>query len=1404
VIDHDQIQLNALTLTSDVARLEALARSDDLEALAQALADAGDRLYDGLDGLDPAFDDWLALERRRQQDHVLSLGAAAAARGLLNGAHEAVSGLATALQAFDETNETVAQIGMKADHACGDRSAVRRRYRRLCEALKQELGAAPSQEAETLFGDLTRPEQPSGSGSKPALLTQTATPPSYGATPPLAVLPFVNRSGVQQDDVFANSMVDDLTAALSGNPRLTAVAASATALYRDGGRELRQIGRDLAARYLVEGNLRRVGEDLRVTAQLVEAESGAILWTQKFDRPLAQFPALQEDLATEVAAQLGVQVQRVEIVHALKKAGDLSAWEAFLRATARPGRTTHDLDAILAATRQAVEIDPNDGIPYALLAAMQGRLLMFRGGDDPELRQEIAANIRRARALDPDNPFVLSPIAIGLIGLGKLQDALPSAERAVALSPNFDGARHALAAVLVRLGRSDEALAELDATERLAPNNFFLFHSSIHRSVLHLQAGRADEALDAAERADRLLPGPESLAQSMLCWAKSKRWDLARDALRRLRDADPDMSRAGVANIVRDYYCGSEAVDDYVAIARKLWDEAAGPAPPRPTPAAVPPPYGTTPSIAVLPFLNRSGREADGVFADGMVEDLTAALSVNPRMRVVSASTTAVHRQGNRDLRRIGRDLGARYLLEGNLRRVGEDLRVAAHLVEAESGAILWTQKFDRPLAQLSALQEDLATEVAAHLGVQVQRVEMEHALKKPGDLSAWEAWLRATARPGRTTRDLEAVLTETRRAAEIDPSDGLAYAVMAATQGRLLIFRGGVDPELTQEIVENIRRARALEPDNPFVLSPTVTGLIGLGKLQDALLLAERAVALSPNLDGARHALGAVLVRLGRLDEALAAVEATEHLAPNSFFLFYASIHRSVAHLQAGRVDEALEAADRADRLLPGPESLAQSMLCLAKSKRWDLARDALRQLRDADPDMSRAGVANIVRDYYCGSEAVDDYVAIARKLWDEAAGPAPPRPTPADTPPPQGAAPSVAILPFINRSGREEDDLFADGLVEDLAAALPSPWIQVAAASATALYRQRPRDLRQIGRELGVRCLLEGNLRRVSEDLRVTAQLVEVESGKILWTEKFDRPLAQLSVLQEDLVAEIAAHLRGLVVRIAMEHALQNTGNGGAFEALLRANAYSTRATLSGWEAAVAEARRAVEADPNFGLAYAVLARTQARLLLRRGGDDPDLVREVLDNVRRACALDSDNSIALSSVAAALSLLGKGQDALPFAERAVALSPNVAQTRLILGGVLVKLGRLDEGTAQLDASDRLGDAYLDHSMKARSIAHLRAGRVASALAAAETALRLRPRPEPLIQSMLCLAKLNRWDDARRALRRLRDMDPELSCAQVENLVRGDLCCGSNDADDYVAIARKVWREALGGAGTS
>jgi tetratricopeptide (TPR) repeat protein len=120
-----------------------------------------------------------------------------------------------------------------------------------------------------------------------------------------------------------------------------------------------------------------------------------------------------------------------------------------------------------------VELEPDDGSAYGALAAFQGQLLLHRGGGDPELEQEIASNLARARALGPNDPRVLALVAGALIGLGKSEDALSLAERAVAISPNQDTAHMVLGWAFARLGRPDEAIAELDTVERLAPNSFW-------------------------------------------------------------------------------------------------------------------------------------------------------------------------------------------------------------------------------------------------------------------------------------------------------------------------------------------------------------------------------------------------------------------------------------------------------------------------------------------------------------------------------------------------------------------------------------------------------------------------------------------------------------------------------------------------------------------------------------------------------------------------------------------------------------------------------------------------------------------------------------------------------------------------------------------------------------------
>lgn len=348
-IERDQVRLNGPALTSDIARIEALARADKLDALRQAIAELGDRLYDGLDGLDPAFDEWLALERRVQHGRLLALGTAAAARGLDRGAHDVASRLATELQALDETNEAVAQIGMKADQAGGDASGVRRRYLRLRQALAQDLGVAPSQQTEALLRELSGPgAQPTTPRSAspqtgealtapppPAAHVGTAEPSAAppddrvsrrppwwarrrGATlaaglalatsaggaawllrddlpwarppyaPRLEVVPFVALQSDPDSKEFAVRLSDQLTGLL----REVVVGLSLVGPSAQGAK---------TADLRLSGTATREGGQWHVREALVDTREGVALWAKEFDRPADQEPMLQAEAAGAAA-----------------------------------------------------------------------------------------------------------------------------------------------------------------------------------------------------------------------------------------------------------------------------------------------------------------------------------------------------------------------------------------------------------------------------------------------------------------------------------------------------------------------------------------------------------------------------------------------------------------------------------------------------------------------------------------------------------------------------------------------------------------------------------------------------------------------------------------------------------------------------------------------------------------------------------------------------------------------------------------------------------------------------------------------------------------------------------------------------------------------------------------------
>lgn len=335
--------------------------------------------------------------------------------------------------------------------------------------------------------------------------------------------------------------------------------------------------------------------------------------------------------------------------------------------------------------------------------------------------------------------------------------------------------------------------------------------------------------------------------------------------------------------------------------------------------ASTPSPKAARPSIAILPFTNRSTERADEVFAGGMGEDIAAALALGRGLKVISQSATMAYRKNTSDLRTIGQELGAKYILEGNTRRVGDSLRVTAQLVEAENGAILWTQKFDRPLSELAELQEELVEELAAHLGVQIQKQEMERALKKSGDVTAWEAMMRSWAAYARLSPDgMAFAVAEARRAVALSPDYALTHATLAMGLAMLLKETGYRDRELAQEVLQHAEAGLQLNSNHATVLFQVASAFEAVGRHPEAWQLAQRSVELNPNLSDARNVLASQLNRLERYEDVLVQYTEAERRTPRAFSLFFILGNRSWALFGLGRLEEALEAVDKALLLAP------------------------------------------------------------------------------------------------------------------------------------------------------------------------------------------------------------------------------------------------------------------------------------------------------------------------------------------------------------------------------------------------------------------------------------------------------------------------------------------------------
>ena len=389
------------------------------------------------------------------------------------------------------------------------------------------------------------------------------------------------------------------------------------------------------------------------------------------------------------------------------------------------------------------------------------------------------------------------------------------------------------------------------------------------------------------------------------------------------------------------------------------------------------------PSIAVLPFTNRSGLAEDDFFAEAMVEDVISALSQGANVRVLGGLATAHLRKGAfTDLAALGRQLDVSYLLEGNVRRMGPNLRVTSQLVEATGGAILWMQKFDRPLSQIGELQEELVLDVARALGAEIQRIEIERALKKPDDLNLWEAATRSMMEM--TRGNYHAALAEAEKALRMTPEHGGAHAALAQALSGMIFWEVSDDPVWDKRAREHVARALQLAPRNSNVLARCARALTWSGHPADAVGLCRQAIALKPAAVHPRIAYAQTLFYLQSVDEALAEFAIALELGSHPIARYAIFWWRTASHLKFRHFDAAIEGARETSLVMPNqPLSLWLHAVTAGVCGEDQEAKAAMKLLRDIEADAPLAKHMRRIERLFAGNSVSAAATEAFARIW-------------------------------------------------------------------------------------------------------------------------------------------------------------------------------------------------------------------------------------------------------------------------------------------------------------------------------------------------------------------------------------------------------------------------------------
>jgi len=764
------------------------------------------------------------------------------------------------------------------------------------------------------------------------------------AKPSIAVLAFENLSGDPAQEFLSDAVSDSIITELSRFPELFVIARNSSFKYKGEATDIREIGRELGVRYVVEGGMQRADDRLRVNVQLIEADSGRHVWAESFDRRNEDIFAVQDAIVEAIVTILSVKLEDAERQRVSSKVtSSLDAYDLFLRARDLQLRKGFWVKEVNQEARtlleRAVALDPKFSRAYADLAWTYLLDFLFGWAQAPEVARD-RGHMLAQKAVELDPSSARAHHALGFAHLYRKEHdlAMAETERAIALNPNDAGQRAGSASLNIYGGNPEIAIEQITEAMRLNP-----YHPDFYWHLLgwaRFHAGEYEEGLAAMKRI--VDPGAADHRVMAALNARLGRLDEAAGHAREVLKREPDFA---ISHFRRNlpYRHESDAEDYAAALALAGLPEE--------PPLALP----DKPSIAVLAFDNLSGDPGQEFLSDAISDTIITELSRFAELFVIARNSTFKYKGTATDVRDIGRELGARYVVEGSMQRADDRLRVTVQLIDAVSGNHVWAETFDRKLDDIFAVQDEISRAIVTTLAENLKHREADVARAKPAkNLKAYELDLLARAAFRKFTRegsDESGRLAE--QAIAFDPNSSDAYESLAWVY--INGFRWGWSdthsPEESLDLAfKAARKAIELDPFNYRAYWVLANATMQSGDLEGALEHYNKTLEINPNAASVFADTAELMVFLGHTDEAVARMETAIRLNPRgpNWYLW----NLGWAQYHAGDCAGAVATFRKMPRIPPlANRSLAASHACLGQ---LDEARAAIDALLEHDPEYS------------------------------------------------------------------------------------------------------------------------------------------------------------------------------------------------------------------------------------------------------------------------------------------------------------------------------------------------------------------------------------------------------------------------------------------------------------------